>query len=260
MTEYSEQTSSTNQLNTTVLSESMRLLLKPYLRGVQLNDTDAPPQITLHETNADADLEDDRQQHQRVQLPEELSQLRGGRYDIATAAATSTSSTSTTTTTTTTPPPTTTSTTTTTPAPTTTSAPTTTLAPQTSSVRPRQRGDQPIDAADLLVARPPMACPQDFWLCQTSPECVPIGFLCDGTRDCSDSTDEAADQCGASGNGTAVLWRLAAAGDEANEGRVEVRRNGVWGTVCSDRFGHREATVVCRTMGYRGGRAVSEHI
>ncbi|MXY15707.1 MAG: hypothetical protein F4Y57_01530 [Acidobacteria bacterium] len=44
-------------------------------------------------------------------------------------------------------------------------------------------------------------------------------------------------------------------GRTAQEGRVEVRHDGAWGTVCDDRFTAEEAVAVCRQLGYAGGEA-----
>ena len=41
-----------------------------------------------------------------------------------------------------------------------------------------------------------------------------------------------------------------AGGNIANEGRVEICLNNQWGTVCDDLWGHIEASVVCRQLGY----------
>ena len=44
--------------------------------------------------------------------------------------------------------------------------------------------------------------------------------------------------------------RLAGVNRPPNAGRLEISYNGVWGTVCNDKFGHRDAQVACRMLGF----------
>ena len=41
-----------------------------------------------------------------------------------------------------------------------------------------------------------------------------------------------------------------AGGNIANEGRVEICVNNMWGTVCDDFWGTTDATIVCQQLGY----------
>ena len=44
-------------------------------------------------------------------------------------------------------------------------------------------------------------------------------------------------------------------GDTADEGRLEIFHDGVWGTICDDLFDDIDATVACRQLGYVSGVA-----
>ena len=72
-----------------------------------------------------------------------------------------------------------------------------------------------------------------------------------GTSDCSHSEDVSI-RCDPKGAIPFDDVRLSG-GPKPNEGRLEVRHNNQWGTVCDDAFTVSAARVVCRMLGYRGG-------
>lgn len=43
-------------------------------------------------------------------------------------------------------------------------------------------------------------------------------------------------------------------GQTALDGRVEICQGGLWVPVCDDKWDYREATVVCRQLGYIGSK------
>lgn len=106
----------------------------------------------------------------------------------------------------------------------------------------------------VVCKTPVMTCPIDYWLCDTSSECVPVGFLCDNVMDCADGSDESVKHC------NAPLEMRLIDGPSPTEGRVEVKYRGVWGTICDDDFGLREARVVCRQLGLNGTAEVRKNM
>ena len=47
-----------------------------------------------------------------------------------------------------------------------------------------------------------------------------------------------------------VMIRLVNNNGVPNQGRVEVKMNGTWGTICDDSFDEKEAKVICSMLGY----------
>ncbi|XP_011183617.1 uncharacterized protein LOC105212916 isoform X6 [Zeugodacus cucurbitae] len=104
----------------------------------------------------------------------------------------------------------------------------------------------PDEVVGVVCKVPQLKCPNNYWLCSTSQECIPPAFLCDNTPDCADKSDESENVCN-----SPIKYRLQG-GPSPNEGRLEVRYRGEWGTVCDDDFGLKEAQVMCNSMGFYG--------
>ncbi|XP_049296853.1 uncharacterized protein LOC125770861 [Anopheles funestus] len=110
------------------------------------------------------------------------------------------------------------------------------------------------EVVGVVCRTPVMSCPQDYWLCHASEECIPVQFLCDNVRDCADGSDESPDHC------KAPLAVRLMGGPSDREGRVEINYHGTWGTVCDDDFGVREARVICRQLGFNGTAEVRKSV
>ncbi|XP_037817731.1 uncharacterized protein LOC119607724 isoform X1 [Lucilia sericata] len=112
----------------------------------------------------------------------------------------------------------------------------------------------PDEVVGVVCKVPKLKCPDNYWLCSTSKECIPTAFLCDVTPDCEDGSDESEQVCNAP-----IKYRLEG-GRSSNEGRLEVFYRGEWGTVCDDDFGLKEAQVVCNSFGLYGKPEIAKNI
>lgn len=53
----------------------------------------------------------------------------------------------------------------------------------------------PEEVVGVVCKIPVMSCPLNYWLCDTSEECIPTSFLCDNVADCADGSDENPNHC-----------------------------------------------------------------
>ncbi|KAM8710851.1 hypothetical protein ACLKA7_017475 [Drosophila subpalustris] len=110
------------------------------------------------------------------------------------------------------------------------------------------------EVVGVVCKVPLLKCPNDLWLCHASKECIPPAFVCDNTADCGDRSDESDAVCKAP-----VEYRLEG-GRSPNEGRLEVKYHGVWGSVCDDDFNLKAAQVACNSLGYYGTPKIEANI
>ncbi|XP_052231202.1 uncharacterized protein LOC127844782 [Dreissena polymorpha] len=109
----------------------------------------------------------------------------------------------------------------------------------------------------------PLICEPHEWGCAKIKQCIPASLRCDGNKDCYDGTDE---YVGCQPptpapiipfivalNNLTINITEAPVNEAPTWGRLMVKREGmseVYGTVCDDSFDTRDASVVCRMLGY----------
>ncbi|XP_023031907.1 uncharacterized protein LOC6643128 isoform X2 [Drosophila willistoni] len=110
------------------------------------------------------------------------------------------------------------------------------------------------EVVGVVCKVPVLKCPNNYWLCHTSKECIPPAFVCDHTEDCADKSDESEAVCKAP-----IEYRLEG-GRNPSEGRLEVKYHGVWGSVCDDDFSAKSAQIACNSLGYYGSAKIEKNI
>ncbi|XP_064214349.1 uncharacterized protein LOC655370 isoform X2 [Tribolium castaneum] len=108
------------------------------------------------------------------------------------------------------------------------------------------------ESVGIVCKTPQEKCADDYWQCDTGQECLPLAFVCDGLLDCTDGSDEGSQHCDAP-----TEIRLVN-GTNRQQGRVEIRHHGIWGTICDDDFNEDAAKVICKHLGFKGSVVVKK--
>uniref|UniRef100_A0A0L8GWJ9 Neurotrypsin n=1 Tax=Octopus bimaculoides TaxID=37653 RepID=A0A0L8GWJ9_OCTBM len=96
-----------------------------------------------------------------------------------------------------------------------------------------------------VICKLDKGCPPNQFECANS-QCRNIDQICDTVNNCGDNSDEK--YCTASVklvNGT-----------NPSNGRIQITINNITGTICDDNFDDKDATVVCKQLGYKSGIAL----
>ncbi|XP_036359157.1 atrial natriuretic peptide-converting enzyme-like isoform X2 [Octopus sinensis] len=96
-----------------------------------------------------------------------------------------------------------------------------------------------------VICKANKGCPPNQFECANS-QCRSIKYICDRVDNCGDNSDEK--YCTASVklvNGT-----------NPSNGRIQITINNITGTICDDNFNNKEATVICKQLGYKSGIAL----
>ncbi|XP_060570455.1 uncharacterized protein LOC132728801 [Ruditapes philippinarum] len=99
-----------------------------------------------------------------------------------------------------------------------------------------------------------LACTSSQYSCSNG-LCLEASSVCDGICHCNPHCE---DENGDGEYNCRTTQLHVVNGNVTGSGRVEIIRNGLKGTVCDDDWDNNDATVVCKTFGYRYGKAVTE--
>ncbi|KAK7076826.1 DNA replication complex GINS protein PSF3 [Halocaridina rubra] len=112
------------------------------------------------------------------------------------------------------------------------------------------------EVAGVVCRTPFSQCPVGRFPCATSSACIQRQQVCDTLLNCPDNSDEASTLCDDLGV-IRVVSNTRTNIPGAALGTVYVKHKSIWGTVCDDNLGSKDAQVICRSLGYGRGWALS---